>query len=472
MTDREVLAARAKLNGFSRFSPEAEFIHQNLYRDLPDYPLWIWPAALREYLSTAAATIGAPADMAAVPMAAILAAVIGNRRPVLTKRGYPGKPALWTMVIADSATGKSPMLDVACDLIVKLQSDAVYSYQLAMNEYEETMAAAKKGEKHLVIKPQMEHFISTNATMEWFAPAAASSPGIVMERDELLGWLRDMDAYRSGKGGDRQTWLTLWSGGMLKVDRKGAETIFAPNPVVCVTGGIQPGKFPELARDAAEDGFMARFLISLHPPRVPGLTRDEMPEDALEGARELVSLLRQYHQRDPVVYSAASFNLLEEWDRDNAPKIEAADRTLRPMLGKMRGQVTKLAALLHCVHDPEGRTKELNDETLAMGIELAEYHRAHGIRAYELLGITADAAQVGLPRRIVWALRRNDGQATTTELYGLMGNHVQAPEMARALDDLEIEGVIESTKTEGKGRPGRVYRLRAATMSEVDPWNQ
>jgi hypothetical protein len=62
-----------------------------------------------------------------------------------------------------------------------------------------------------------------------------------------------MDAYRSGRGGDRQHYLSMWSRATIKVDRKGnnGAPILVSRPVLPVVGGIQPDLLPDLA-DAAQ----------------------------------------------------------------------------------------------------------------------------------------------------------------------------------------------------------------------------
>ena len=95
------------------------------------------------------------------------------------------------------------------------------------------------------------------------------SPGVLLERDEFGAWVNSFDAYRGGRGGDRQDWLSLWAGKGLKVDRKGADPLFIPHPAISVVGGIQPDMLGLLRNDAGQDGFIDRILFSL-PGRVSG----------------------------------------------------------------------------------------------------------------------------------------------------------------------------------------------------------
>ena len=100
-----------------------------------------------------------------------------------------------------------------------------------------------------------------DATLEALAPMAAGSPGVAMGRDELVSWVKACDAYRAGRGGDRQAWLSIWAGAPLKVDRKTADPIYVPRPVVGVAGGVQPDLLTELNDEAGRrDALVDRFL--------------------------------------------------------------------------------------------------------------------------------------------------------------------------------------------------------------------
>lgn len=456
------LAQRAAASNGS-VQPKPPNAYTRPLESLPPYPVAIWPPAIADYLTACAASVDAPVAMAAAPLLSILGAVIGNRRSLMLKPGFVLRPTIWTLVMADPTTGKTPMLEKALDLVRLLQAAAVARYEIEAEEYERGMAEAKRRKDTTTPKPQpplLEQYFTNNATMEWFAPAARDSAGIAMVRDELLGWFRDMDAYRAGKGGDRQTWLTLWSGGSLKVDRKGGGTIFAERPVVTVTGGIQPGRFPELAKDAQSDGFMARFLISTHSTQVPGYTEEEVDPRLLDAARELVARMRLTETRPPLPVSVWAKERWKHWHEENKVAIEQAIPEVRAFYGKLPQQVGKAALVLHAAWDAEGYEESVPEQRMEDAVSLVEYHRAHTVRAYELMGVMAEEIAVGLPRRIVRALARTAEQtASRAEIHRLLGGHVDKDVLSRALDDLEARGAVVCTRRETDGRPADIYTL-------------
>jgi hypothetical protein len=125
-------------------------------------------------------------------------------------------------------------------------------------------------------------------------PILKSNPrGLLLERDELVGWVKAMDQYRSGgKGADRQFWLSTWSNRPVSVDRKSQEgPVRVLKPFVSVIGSIQPTVLSELTENR-EDGMLERFLV-VYPEPINALwTEDDVSEAAEVGYRDLYHKLR------------------------------------------------------------------------------------------------------------------------------------------------------------------------------------
>ena len=97
----------------------------------------------------------------------------------------------------------------------------------------------------------------TEATTEKIADLLAKTwRGLILQRDELSGWLLSMDRYSNG--GDRPFWLEAYGGRSFTVDRKSS-----PDPIqveclsVSVLGGIQPEKLSRLLVKTDDDGLLA-----------------------------------------------------------------------------------------------------------------------------------------------------------------------------------------------------------------------
>jgi hypothetical protein len=432
---------------------------------VPPYPVAVWPEPIKSYLVAAAAAVDAPVEMAAVPLAAILGGVIGNRRPLALKPNYIVRPSVWAAVLADPTTGKTPMLGAALALVDGLQADAMESFELKLADFEAT-ASSRAGSGSLPMsRPVLEHYFTNSCTMEWIAPAARDSAGIAAVMDELLGWFRNLDAYRNGKGGDRQAWLSLWSGGPLKVDRKGSGTIFVQHPVVSLCGGIQPGRFPELARDAAADAFLARFLLSAPDTRVPGWSEETISDEIAKAARNLIARLRSSVFHDPLPLSDEARGVFRDWHEGNTAEIEAAAPLMRDVYGKLPAQAAKLACILHACHDPEDLDITLPPERMQGAIDIIEYHRAHALRAYALLGVDISARSDPREARITRILRKPElqgsaGWARRTDILDGLRN-VSAAKLSEVLTSMEATGTVERRIIAGPTKSTELWRLTA-----------
>src|SRR5262249_11906043 len=125
-------------------------------------------------------------------------------------------------------------------------------------------------------QPILRRLTVNDATAEALVPILQENPrGVLLIRDELIGWVSSMNQYREGgKGADQQFWLSAWSGATVTVDRKKTHDLGplrVRHPFVNVVGGLTPDKLPALRGDtpkkkAEQDGFIDRVLMSYPKP--------------------------------------------------------------------------------------------------------------------------------------------------------------------------------------------------------------
>lgn len=101
---------------------------------------------------------------------------------------------------------------------------------------------------------------------------------VLVRQDELSEWIAGLDQYRSGGrgGADRGSYLRLYNGGRFTIDRIGRGGFAVSNWSACLLGGIQPEPIQRIARDAADDGLLQRFLFVV--PSAQGDGQDRAPD--------------------------------------------------------------------------------------------------------------------------------------------------------------------------------------------------
>jgi hypothetical protein len=219
-----------------------------------------------------------PPELVAVPALSVLAAAIGSARVLEVKGGWREFPALWTAVVADPSSKKTPAQQHAVAPAERRQMAHKAQHELAMERHREALleweAMKKAAAKGTAVPekpeaPKMRHNLVQDITVEALAVRLEENPrGLLAAHDELSGFFRSHDQYKpGGKGDERQKYLSLWSSRMLKVDRKGDDPVIVERPVVSIAGGIQPDVLAELApggRADKDDGMVHRFLFAYH----------------------------------------------------------------------------------------------------------------------------------------------------------------------------------------------------------------
>ncbi|MFH1266011.1 MAG: DUF3987 domain-containing protein, partial [Planctomycetota bacterium] len=252
------------------------------------FPIEALPEPVRSFVAKAARAIGCDPSYIALPMLSGLASAIGNTRCIQLKRCWTEPAIIWTAIVGESGTLKTPAFKLAVRSIHQLQIRKLREHQAAHEQfekghlrYEADLSAWKKeaakgkgtagAPPEKPEPPQAERYIVSDITVEALAPILlANQRGVLLARDELAGWVGSFDRYVSGKGGaDASHWESMHNGESIVVDRKTGQprTIYVPSASASVTGGIQPGILDRvMGVEHRESGLLARLLLAF-PPR-------------------------------------------------------------------------------------------------------------------------------------------------------------------------------------------------------------
>lgn len=420
---------------------------------IPPFPLEALPPVARTFVADGAAALGCPPDFVVVPLFGFIGALIGNSRTLRLKRGFEVLPSFWMGVVGRPGTVKTPALNLSRRLLDVLQQESWKTFKTDFD----TWLDGKPTDRGP--KPIPEHFFATDTTTEAIAHALQSSRGIAIIHDELAGWVLAFDNYK--KGGDRQNWLSSWSGAPLKPNRKTAEPIYIPDPVVCVVGGIQPEVLPDLGGEAArDDGFIPRLLLSWPDAEPSPWTDAVMAESIFEAMLAAVRPLRLIGEDTVTIrLSAAAYVEWVAWFNENQALTAAARGLTAGWGAKAPVHLARIALVLHLVAYPEERERELSVDTMRDAVAVIEYFRAHLARVLPVFGATAPSHGVRLGTRIrttiAAAFPRWVGRA---ELAIKLGGHEASAAIDAALVTLEEQGQVERQQTATAGRPREEWR--------------
>jgi len=449
-----------------------------------------------------AAALACPPDYLAVPLLGAAGSALGASRALAVKRGHHPQAILYAAVIGPPESAKTPALELIMAPVHDVAERLHSTWEAAMAQYEQALEVyevdRKEARKHGDLPPKkperpiLERVTVNDATAEALVPILKDNPrGVVLVRDELIGWVQAMNQYREGgKGADQQFWLSAWSGSPVTVDRKTTHAqgpLRVRHPYICVVGGLVPDKLPTLRGDkprqrVEHDGFLDRLLLA-YPPASPVTAENwqEVPETTLQALHDVLKRLRELAmvpvqdgemiigQRPFLVHLTVSGRQAwQQFTQAHADECNAADfppHLIGPW-AKLRGYAARLALLLHYLHwacdEVEG--EDVDGDSMTRAARLVAYFKSHVRKVYAVMD--ADPRVAPARRLLRWLTQEHAQQFTRREAYRALRGICQTVEdIDPLLTLLEQHGYIRPLPAGNAMRPGR----KASPTFEVHP---
>ena len=426
------------------------------------------PEPLARFSDEVSRSIGCDASFIALPLLASCTASIGNSRCLVIKAGWSVPAILWTVVVGESGTAKSPSMRVALGSIRRMEERWRNEYKDAMARHEEERVGQ---DGQAMPAPQKRRLLINDTTFDAIAVLLSENPrGLLLANDELASWLWSFDRQSGGRGGSvASRYLPLYGAEPLTVDRKVGEvrTVTVPAASLSVTGGIQPAILRRLfSPQYRESGLAARFLVAYPPRRARKWTDDEVSESAVADVERVIARLNDLepqvaggrNEPRPIRMSGDARKAYREYCERNGTEQLNLSGDLASAWSKLEEAAARLALVVHCVRAVSGDAGEceLDEVSMRMGIDLAEWFKAEARRIYAFFNETEDEGET---RQLADWVGRRGGRCTPREAQQGCRWLKKRGSAREALDGLVKAGVGEWLP-EGVGRARDVFAIR------------
>ncbi len=437
------------------------------------FPVEAIPEVLKPLVVEGARAIQCPPDYIAIPLLTCMGGAIGRTRVLQVKEGWEEPTAIWTVIVGRTGTTKSPAFELATEGLKEIEQGWLEDY----------LKQSKEQRSEDADEPLLKRIIVSDTTVEALGPVMRDNPrGIILLIDEMSGWMDSMNQYKGGKGSDYQFYLTAWSKGAWRIDRKHMKTsIIIPKTYLAVTGTVVPGVLQKLLdRERQIDGFAARLLIS-YPPEVDEQWTDKGVEDSIRGPvielqKKLLRLGFQEGKRNKpkvIKFSKEGYGAFREVMVDHLEQYKryGLEEALRAHWAKMKGYAARLSLIVHLIrlHSGETSSKRVDQESVYMAATLVDYFKAHIAKFYgELQQIQA----VALSERIIqWANKNGKSEILTRDVY--TAHIIPDAETTKAvLDDMAKRGLGKWEDTESKRKFILTPTQQSATQQNQEETQQ
>jgi hypothetical protein len=397
------------------------------------------PEPLREWIVDVSERMQIPPDFAAAGAVVSAGSLIGRKVGIHPKRhdDWLVVPNLWGAVVGRPSLLKSPALAEVMKPLARLIAEAYEEYQKAMLAYEMAMMVAeatkaalkdelkkaareaansrdrskleeiarRSQDAELPEQPVLRRYKTEDATVEKISEILLENPrGILVHRDELSGWLRNLD--KQGREGDRSFYLEAWNGtGSFDVDRIGRGSLHVPALCLSILGSIQPGPLSTYVYQATQgekgdDGLLQRFQLLVWPDPSPTWRNvDRWPDtDAKNRAYEA---FKRLDDLDPQAFSATDEDeegipavrfteeaqeVFDRWRDELESRLRTEDLppALESHLAKYRSLMPSLALLFQLIEfvDGSGEVGAVERKAALQAAAWCEYLESHAARLY------------------------------------------------------------------------------------------
>lgn len=493
--------ATSHINPDDLFGPSTELTFNDLAPVKP-FPVEILPNVMQDFVSDQAELLQVPEDMIAQPLlSATLPTAIGPRfqfQPKARDTGWREYASFWGGLVGDPGISKTPAMKKALEPLREIERNEVEDHKRAMAEYEPREASAKRylrqwekdcAEAIKDSKPQPEkpkeaqieepptwpQLIVGDITQEKLVEVMGGNPSLLMHRDELVGFFRSINQYRSkGAGADRQFYLSTYSNDPLRHQRKSGDDISIPRPFLNIFGGIQPDKLTDAlgGADSDDDGMAARFSALVWPDTLADWKHIDREPD-LKAKVDTFDIVKKLRTLDPadvqpengwLQFDADAQCVFDEWYASHQKRLRLPllSSRMKNHLSKSSGLFARVAMVLHLTRHVAGETKDparADKKTAESVVAYLEYLESHAKRIYGFLD--RDNKRGPAEKVINWIRASQPQSFTVRDIKRKNWTGLQKDEAVEDVLALLIENNIlakqENTGSPNGGRPTTRY---------------
>lgn len=357
-----------------------------------DFPVDVFPTPFRNFILECNDKLDDVIDYSGCSLLWVVSLLLGNRFHVRVKSDWYEVPVVWFSLVGNAGVGKTPSIRRMLKPLIRENNKAIRKYIEKKAEFDEydKLTQKEKEQRIEVKKPLKEQFIADDITLEALVDLHEErQTGVGVFKDELAGWLKDMNKYRAGS--DLEFWLSTWSGSSVNVNRLSRVGSFVESPFIPVIGGIQPNILNELyTQDKKDNGFLDRMLISYPTVSVAHYNEQEISDEALIWYSNMITNLKraldkftEFDDYGNVIKHVATFkdDAKTLWvskfnEITDAQNSDSENEYFKSMYPKQKSYIPRFALILNVLNsvtDYNVNITEIEKKSMEGAIKLSDY---------------------------------------------------------------------------------------------------
>lgn len=264
---------KAALN---EIDPRPEPPSKPIIPDPEGFPIDVFPQSVQEIVYELKEGADYYEDFVSVAILAAYATCNGNKIKLRVKNSWLAPSIFWFIALGAPGTKKTHPLKTILKPLIESDISSKKQYDSEIKDYE---AGDKKGKK-----PQFHQTLMQDYTIEALHLVHSINPkGICLYKDEIKGFLNDMNKYKAGgKGSDEQFWLESFNNGHYTVNRVTRDPLMIENINIQLIGTIQPEVLDDVISEYSGNGLVDRFLFTRAETKVYPMSKKDIDPNVLQ----------------------------------------------------------------------------------------------------------------------------------------------------------------------------------------------
>jgi hypothetical protein len=328
-------------------------------------------------------------------------------------------------MIAEASQMKTPVLNaMIADPLAAMRENNRKKFEAEKKAYEvefEQWKNSKDENKGPAPDAPVEKFAYiTKATWEGIAGMVGRAPnqGILWLCDELAGFFKSANQYRSGKGSDKEDLLECWSGNGAVIARAAGTTVNVGAVSLSIYGNIQPKVLAPFLGDGSDDnGTFARFDFVQQPPALTQITLGLPKIDINPMLQALYERVDAIPVTEFALDEEARKLFVDYYNHCQRLRLNHPKQGMRAMLGKAAEKVGRVATILHCIHAAHFGaevSRQIPAKQIVAAIKWVEYTTQQAL-SINIEVCSPDALESNLAK-IISLAEHNGGKVTARDV--------------------------------------------------------
>ena len=449
----------------SRLKKNIEANKPKIDKPLPieniSFPLDIFPKEIQHYILECHTKLDSNIDFMGCSLLWLISTCIGNCAEVEVKRGWVENSVVWLAVVGKAGIGKTPSINNIIFPLSKLNFKEIKKYKELKERFDYVNSLSKKERNELGLEeppqPKKSQFLVNDITLEALVDLHQENDNAVgVFKDELAGWFKDMNKYRSGS--DLEFWLSCWSGKSVYLNRITRAGSFIEKPFIPVLGGIQPSIFNQFATDENKDnGFLDRMLLSFPDAMIEEYNENEVDYSILQWYSDTIVRFYQGVKKMVKRNQEGDIEPLRlrfdgeakiEWQRifnriTKEQNSEEENEYLKSMFPKQKSYIPRFALLIHFFSsnfDESINVIWINKESMLKAEKLSNYFVMNAkkikIEATEIKDLKTASKGAETTFEKLQAIYKSDNEFNRTKVAELLGvSRIQIQRLIKKIEE-------------------------------------